>query len=161
MKTANEIVWSGIGQATVQVTPLHMCMISACVANRGVMQEPILVRKITTSTGSVTRTGSSRVYRTVLDPFTADIVADYMEYAVKNGTARQAAVNGCTVCGKTGTAQVASDGSRNDNAWFTGFIRDAEHPYAIAVVIEEGGAGSNLASRLASKVLTQAVKTVG
>ena len=99
----------------------------------------------------------------------ADVLADKLSgvWKAKGSVVRPsvrevlAAVSGLTVCGKTGTAQVADDGSRDDNAWFTGFIRDAEHPYAIAVVIEEGGAGSNLASRLASRALAQAVKVIG
>ena len=161
MKTDNALVWSGIGQGTVQVTPMHMCMISAAVANGGVMQEPILVRRIESSTGGVTYTGVSRAYRTVMKKDVADTVASYMYNAVANGTARNAAIKGYSVCGKTGTAQVTDDNSRNDSSWFTGFVYDDAHPYAIAVVIEEGGAGSNLASRLASKVLAQAIKVIG
>ena len=44
---------------------------------------------------------------------------------------------------------------------YTGFVLDDAHPYAISVVIEEGGAGSDLASKLASVALELAIDRLG
>ena len=60
------------------------------------------------------------------------------------------------ICAKSGTAQ--SDGSTRDNAWFTGFLDDDNHPLAFIVLGEEGGAGASVAGPVANKVLQQAVK---
>ena len=65
---------------------------------------------------------------------------------LKSGTAKRAAIKGLSVCGKTGSAEVSDDKSVETNAWFTGFIYDEAHPYAIAVVIEKAGSGGALAT---------------
>ena len=161
MKNMSSLVWSGIGQAEVLVTPLHMAMISGSVANNGLMMKPMLVRKITNSLGAVTRTGTPVTYREVLSPSAASKISEYMYEAVKSGTASRAAINGYTVCGKTGSAEISDDKSVETNAWFTGFIYDQSHPYAISVVIEGGGAGSRLPSELAGKALKKAIELVG
>jgi len=44
------------------------------------------------------------------------------------------------------------------HAWFTGFIDDAEHPYAICVVIENGGGGGAVAAPVAASVLEKAIE---
>lgn len=157
----NELVWAGIGQGEVLVTPLHMAMISGAVANGGEMMQPYLVKKITTSLGQTTKTGSSCVYRRVMSESTANIIAEYMYETVKGGTASKAAISGYIVCGKTGSAETSDNKEKATNAWYTGFIYDESHPYAIAVVIEEGGAGGNMAAELASKALKKTIEYVG
>ena len=157
----NGLVWAGIGQGEVLVTPLHMAMISGAVANDGVMMQPYLVEKIETSLGQLSRRGESKVYRRVMQSETAYTVAEYMYQTVKTGTAGKAAVKGLTICGKTGSAETSDDKSVETNAWYTGFIYDDNHPYAISVVIEQGGAGGNLAANLAADAMELAVKRVG
>ena len=157
----NGLVWAGIGQGEVLVTPLHMAMISGSVANGGVMMKPWLIQRVANSQGATTATGAPSEYRRVLSANAADTIANYMEETVRSGTASRAAVGGYTVCGKTGSAQVSDDKTVETNAWFTGFIRDEAHPYAIAVVIEGGGAGARMPSELAAKALEKTVECVG
>ncbi len=58
------------------------------------------------------------------------------------------------MCAKTGTAEV-DDG--DPHAWFTGFLDNAEHPYAFVVVVEHGGTGLAVAGSVANTVLQAAV----
>ena len=97
----------------------------------------------------------------MLDPQTAGIIADFMYQTVEDGTAARAAIKGYRVCGKTGSAEVSDNKAVETNAWFTGFIQDDAHPYAIAVVIEGGGAGARMPSELAARALKKAVEYVG
>ncbi len=157
----NELVWAGIGQGEVLVTPLHMAMISGAVANGGEMMQPYLVKNITTALGQTTKTGVSAVYRRVMSENTANTIAEYMYETVQSGTAGKAAIRGLTVCGKTGSAETSNNKEKETNAWYTGFIYDDRHPYAVSVVIEEGGAGGNMAAELSSAVLQKAVEYVG
>ena len=157
----SDLVWAGIGQGKVLVTPLHMAMIAGTVANDGVMLRPWLIQSITNSLGGVTAAGRPQAYRQVLTPSQAALIADYMYETVESGTATRARIDGYTVCGKTGSAQISDDKDVATNAWFTGFIRDDAHPYAIAVVIEGGGAGGRMPSELAAKALRKAVELVG
>lgn len=160
VRNMNGLVWAGIGQGEVLVTPLHMAMISGAVANGGTMMQPYLVQKITTSLDQVTKKGTSKAYRQVMNGDTAALIAKYMYETVKSGTAGKAAIKGYTVCGKTGSAETSDDKSKATNAWYTGFVYDDAHPYAVSVVIEEGGAGGNLAAELAADALKYAIENV-
>ena len=85
-----------------------------------------------------------------------------MYETVRGGTGRSAAISGYTdgyVCGKTGSAEWTNDKTKDTNAWYTGFLYgDQAHPYAIAVVVEEGGYGGSAAAPLASKILKKAIQ---
>ena len=161
VNSMNGLVWAGIGQGEVLVTPLHMAMIAGTVANGGAMMKPLLIQRVTNTQGATTAVARSEVYRQVLDGQTAGIIADFMRQTVESGTATRAAIKGLRVCGKTGSAEVSDNKEVETNAWFTGFIYDDEHPYAIAVVIEGGGAGARMPSELAAKALKKAVELVG
>lgn len=160
-KNMSDLVWAGIGQSEVLVTPLHMTMITGAVANGGVMMKPTLVKRIVNSLGATTYTGQPTVYREVMSASAASKIAEYMYETVKSGTATRAAIDGYSVCGKTGSAEISNDKSVETNAWFTGFIYDQAHPYAISVVIEGGGAGARMPSELASKALSKTIELVG
>ena len=154
----SDLVWAGIGQSTITVSPLHMCMIAGSVANGGIMMEPRLVKEVRTNLGIVTRTLSPAVFRRVMQPKIAEKLASYMYEAVQRGTATRAAIPGYTVCGKTGSAETSDDKRKATNAWYVGFVYDDENPYAIAIVIEEGGAGGSIAAPLAAKILKKAIE---
>ena len=157
----SDLVWSGIGQGTVLVTPMHMAMITSAVANDGVMMQPWLVERIATESGTVTKSGSAQAWKQVMSAQTAQIIQQYMYTTVESGTATRAQISGVRVCGKTGSAETSDDKTVETNSWYTGYIDDGAHPYAIAVVIEQGGAGSRLASELASDALAAAIQMVG
>ena len=97
----------------------------------------------------------------MLSDSAASKIAEYMYEAVQSGTATRAQIQNYTVCGKTGSAEISDDKSVETNAWFTGFIYDDAHPYAIAVVIEGGGAGARMPSELAARALKAAIQYVG
>ena len=157
----NGLVWAGIGQGEVLVTPLHMAMISGAIANGGMMMKPRLIERVTSSLGAATAAGTPEAFRTVVTPQVAGTIAEYMYETVQNGTATRAAIKGYTVGGKTGSAEVSDNKEVETNAWFTGFVYDEAHPYAISVVIEGGGAGARMPSELAAKSLKKAIEYVG
>ncbi len=154
----SDLVWAGIGQGKVLVTPMHMAMITSAIANGGAMLKPTLVQKITNANGTVVQGAHSPTYRQVMSESTAKIISNYMYSAVESGTAKRAAISGYEVCGKTGSAETSDDKTVETNSWYTGFIRDSRYPYTITVVIEQGGAGSRLASELASDALSYAIQ---
>lgn len=157
----SDLIWSGVGQGTVLVTPLHMALIAASVANKGTMMKPMLILGTSDREGNMLSSPAPTEYRRVLTEEDADLIADYMRSAVKSGTASRAAIKGHTVCGKTGSAEVSNDKSVETNAWFTGFIREDDCPYAVAVVLENAGAGGSKAAPVAQKALEKAVELLG
>ncbi len=158
MENDADLVWSGVGQSTVLVTPLHMAMITGAIANDGIMMEPMLVRRVYNTNGTVHEEYYPTQYRRVLSPEAAGEIASYMYAAVENGTASRAKISGYTVCGKTGSAEISNDKTVETNAWYVGFVYDEAHPYAIAVVIEGAGAGGSQAAPIASKALEKAIE---
>ena len=145
-----DLAWTGAGQNQLALTPLHMCMIAAAVANDGVMMEPRLLLRAVSPAGVQRAAFEPAAYRTALPADVAVTVRDYMRQVVTNGTGRAAAVSGLTVCAKTGTAEI--DTQENDNAWFVGFIDDDDLPFAVCVVVQEGGTGGSAAAPVAQKI---------
>ena len=156
-----ELAWTGVGQGKLTAVPLHLCMIAGSVANGGWMVEPQLKLSVQDSAGGVRNSLNTKNYLQTMQPETAQVIQSYMLDTVTEGTASRAAVEGHSIAGKTGTAQVNSSGGKYDpHSWFVGYCAEAEHPYAIAVVVENGGSGGKAAAELAGKVLQKAIEIV-
>lgn len=153
-----ELAWSGVGQGRVLATPLHMAMIAGAIANDGVMMEPRLVSSIVGDSGIPQVLAGASAYRRIVSSGTAAVMREYMEGVVQSGTGKRAQVDGYTIAGKTGTAEVSSSGAAKPHAWFVGYCADAAHPLALAIVVENGGHGGDVAAPLAAKVLGRAIK---
>ena len=147
-----EIAWSGAGQSKVVATPLHLCMIAGAIANDGVMMEPRLLSRVESPTGIVRMRNTPKVYRTVCSAQTAQTIDGYMKDVVKSGTGTRAKVNGLTIAGKTGSAESSLDGMDVTHAWFAGYIDDDRYPYAVSVLVENGGTGGSVAAPAAQKI---------
>jgi len=94
----------------------------------------------------------------VMDSETAARLEKEMIRVVKSGTGTRAALgNGYVVAGKTGSAEASNDKSIESHAWFVGYITNDNAPYAISVVVENGGSGGGVAAPLARKTLQKAI----
>ena len=60
------LAWSGVGQYKDIMTPMQMCMLTAAVANDGVMMQPRLLYKVVTRNDYVRSTPGNKVYKTIL-----------------------------------------------------------------------------------------------
>ncbi len=146
---------SGIGERDVRVTPLHMAMVAAAVANDGVAVSPFSVRRIFDADGdTVEEQEISELGRAMMSE-TAQTLTQLMERVVTEGTGRRAAVPGVRVAGKTGTATGQGDFS---NPWFIGFAPVDNPTIALAVFIEgspasgESASGGSLAAPIAAEL---------
>jgi penicillin-binding protein 2 len=155
-QTAN----TSIGQGYVLTTPLQMAMIAATVANGGISYQPSLVYQIQESDGmAVRRPEKIRGDLTKANKLSSDqveIVRKGMWRVVNDsGTGTRAKVPGVTVAGKTGTAQAWTEGKKDDNAWFIAFA-PYEHPkLALAVLVQGGKAGGEVAAPIAAKIIEE------
>jgi len=147
---------TGFGQGQVTATPLQIAMVSAGLANDGVVMNPRLVDAVIGNDLSVIREYENTEYDRALDADVADAVTAAMVASVANGAAPSARIDGVDVAGKTGTAE---NGDGPYTLWFTGFA-PAENPQvAVAVVVEDGGgmgktgSGDSLAAPIAKKVI--------
>ena len=148
---------TGFGQGQVTATPLQMAMVSAGIANEGVVMNPRMVDQVIGADLSVEQTFENTEFGRALE---ADIAAELVAMMVANvndGAASGATIDGVDVGGKTGTAENGSD--QPYTLWFTGFA-PAENPeVAVAVVVEDGGgqgqsgSGNTIAAPIAKKVM--------
>ncbi|UNX54994.1 penicillin-binding protein 2 [Georgenia sp. TF02-10] len=145
-----QLAMSGIGEASVRVTPLQMAMVAAAVANDGAQMRPYLVaRELTADLEEVTATQPRELRRSV-SPETADQLTQMMLDVVENGTGRPAQIDGVAVAGKTGTAE---NQDAAPHSWFTGFAPAEDPQVAVAVLIENGGDGGTNAGPVARAVM--------
>lgn len=151
-RTDLEIAWSGDGQSQVSATPLHMCMVAAAVANDGVMMEPRLLSRVESPSGVVRLRYSQKVYGQAMSAETAQKLDGYMKDVVKNGTGTKAQVDGLSIAGKTGSAESSNNGQAVTHAWFVGYLDSETAPYAVCVMVEEGGSGGSVAAPIAGEI---------
>lgn len=116
--TDDQLALSSIGQFDTTATPLQMAMVASAVANGGDLMRPYLVDRTTTRGGTTVHQNGSRTYHRAMNPRTAMQLRDMMVDVVENGTGSNAAIDGVTVGGKTGTAQHGIDNSGRPYAWF-------------------------------------------
>ncbi|HMA93462.1 MAG TPA: penicillin-binding protein, partial [Polyangiaceae bacterium] len=164
-----ETAAASFGQG-ISVTALQLAMGVSAIANGGELMEPILVRKVTTSTGQAVRSVASRVRRRVVSRPVAMQVAEMMIGVTEGqGTGVEAAVEGFEVAGKTATAQKTdpATGRYSENkfvASFVGFVPARNPAVAIAVVVDEpmvDHAGGNVAAPIFRRVAKMALEYKG
>ncbi|MFJ8666027.1 peptidoglycan D,D-transpeptidase FtsI family protein [Streptomyces sp. NPDC093600] len=157
---------TGIGQFDVTATPLQMAMVSAAIANDGLMASPHMVSQVVDSDGDTLESAKDGDTRRVVSSSTAEQLRSAMVTVVEEGTGTNAALDGAEVGGKTGTAQHGENNSKTPYAWFTSYAKDPDtgKEVAVAVMIEDSGAarsevsGNGLAAPVARKMMKAALQ---
>lgn len=152
-----QLMLSSFGQFDVRVTPLQVAMMSAGVANDGVLMTPNLVDQIIAPNLRVVQSYEPTIYSRPLSPSVADEMVRMMVRNVSQGVASAAAIPGVSVAGKTGTAETGIGDGRS--FWFTGFAPADNPELAIAVVIE-GSSTEGTANTVASPVAKTVMEAV-
>jgi penicillin-binding protein 2 len=147
---AGETISVAIGQGALTVTPLQLARAYTWLVNGGVWHQPHLVK--------------GGKYQDHSWPLSLDNVQKVIDgtYGVVNegGTGVRAKIPGLNVCGKTGTAQLASNQflkgktskSLKDNAWFVGFA-PREAPEIVVVALYDHGEHGQFAAPIVRDVL--------
>jgi peptidoglycan glycosyltransferase len=133
---------SGFGQGSVTASPLQMAMVTAGIANKGVVMKPYLwdTKQSPNSLETVEQRSSSQLSQATSST-TASEVTKMMVATVNDGTAGPAAIPGVQVAGKTGTAQSGlTDKATGQEvppyAWFVGFAPANAPKVAVAGMIQ-------------------------
>ena len=96
---------SGSFGQTFKVTPLQLVTAIASVVNGGNLMEPYLVSQITDAQGNTVLKQEPTVRRRVISQETSRTMCQLLEGVVTEGTAKNAAVSGFSIGGKTGTSE--------------------------------------------------------
>ena len=154
-----------IAQGNTLITPLQVADFVAAVGNGGTLYTPQVIDQIVPVEGEPTYVFTPTVRGTLpISPENLSIVQEAMVSVVMNprGTAYRTSAyginsfvtnTGIPVAGKTGTAE---SGYADPHAWFAGYTfagRENRPDIAIAVLVENGGEGSEVSAPIFRRVL--------
>jgi peptidoglycan glycosyltransferase len=147
-----ELANAAYGQGEVLVTPLQMALVAASIANNGTLMRPSLVDSLTSSSGAVTQV-QPQPWNQVCSFETAQIIRSAMQQAVEGefAVAAAAKIPGVPTAGKSGTAQVGPNVA--PHSWFIGYAPADAPRIAVAVIVENGGLGSQRAVPMGGRLM--------
>ncbi len=156
-----------IGEGDVTVTPLQLALAYSALANGGTLYQPQVVRAVETSDSAVVQEFPPRIRRQIaLLPDSLRLVTTALYDVVNDptGTAFPARDPSLDVAGKTGTAQTGYVAKKEDDAkmawflsqnhaWFASFAPAQSPEIAVAVLVEHGGSGPEVAVPVAMQIV--------
>lgn len=148
------MVRTAFGQGETLMTPIHMNMITAAVANKGVVMKPYLISGVVNSNMNVVKSFDAAEYKKVMSEEEADIIAEMMRSVVTYGTAKRMNRKEYTIAGKTGSAEF-SDSSTSTHSWFTGYAPYDDPEICVTIILEDAGAGNLYATPMALKIFDE------
>lgn len=151
----NLLAASTFGQGEVLVTPFHMALIAAGIANHGVIMTPHLVERVLDPAQTVVFKQKPQPWLTALSKEEADKITSAMVTAVTDGTAAPGALPDVQVAAKTGSAEPG--GNVSTHAWYIAFAPAEAPQIAIAVIVEHGGTGGGVAAPIARQIIQEAL----
>lgn len=146
-----ERLHTAIGQGKTLITPLHMALITAAIANDGVLMKPVLVDKIINDSNQVIRETKPTRYKRLISEKEAAFLQEYLEAVVSSGTASKLSGLPYTVAGKTGSAEFGAIKGES-HSWFTGYSGFGNHKLVVTVIVEGAGSGSDYAVPMAKRI---------
>lgn len=168
--TTGETPSIAIGQGYVQMTPMQIANLYATLGNEGEIWRPYLVKRIINHFGETLMVKDPQLIKRVTkisrDSFR--IVNEGLKAVVMDpeGTGKNAAVEGYTVAGKTGSVQVVSLNKNTnkgeavsmhwrEHALFAAFSPVENPEIAVAVISEHDkiGGGGRAAAPIAGKII--------
>jgi cell division protein FtsI (penicillin-binding protein 3) len=140
-----------IGQG-LAVTPIQMVAGYTAIANGGILKRPQLIKRV----------GEEEIHepkgRRVIKANVAAEVREMLEGVLApGGTASEVSVPGYTLAGKTGTAQVAENGTYSETKYIASFIgfAPAKNPQLLAAVIVDEPQGEIYGGSVAAPAFGQ------
>jgi penicillin-binding protein 2 len=148
-----DIINLGVGQGVISMSPLHVTLGIAEIANGGYWVQPHIVKSIKNVDGTIIETNPQKRKIDWIKKEHLDVVRSGMLRMVQEGGGRHfAKLDSFLVAGKTGTAQ---NPHGNDHGWFVGFAPFENPQIVVAVIYENGGYGSPSASPIAGLLMEQ------
>ena len=149
-----QLGWAGVGQASDLANPCAIMVYMGAIAAGGRAAVPRLILKTEAPLGLPSLPALTHRTKTLVSSDTAGTLAEMMANNVLETYGASRFPN-MDICAKSGTAEVG--GGKAPHAWFAGFLRNADAPYAFVVLVENGGSGSDTAGTVAARVLDAVV----
>ena len=130
---------TGYGQGELIISPLQMACIFSSLANNGDVMTPRLVRATRRMEGTdyaVVDEYSESIWKeNIISDHALSTIVPMLRRVVEEGSGRKIHINGLTICGKTGTAEIGSDKTR-EIAWMIAFVENADYNRLVCVTLE-------------------------
>ena len=155
----------GFGQS-IAVTPLQLACAAAAAVNGGYYYAPRLVKSISSEDGAVYLESGKRLLCRTVSEETSKLLSSMLEGVVKEGSGKQAYVEGLRVAGKTGTAQKYENGHIAAGKYVSSFVGyfPADDPrYLVLVIVDEPQGsyyGSTVAAPCAGEIFRGIAETI-
>jgi peptidoglycan glycosyltransferase len=144
------IMQTAIGQGNTLVSPLHMALITCSIANHGVLMQPYLIDQVVNDEGQSVSKTKPEAYRRLMSNNEANLLDKLMTGVVESGTATALSGRSYSVAGKTGSAEYDESGA--SHSWFVGYCSKDDPDLVVAVIVENGGTGSQAAVPIAGEI---------
>lgn len=151
----NLLAASTFGQGEVLVSPFHMALVTAGIANQGVIMAPHIVDQVMDDQQNVLYKTRPESWITALSNEEASKIKSAMIAAVNDGTAAPGGILGIQVAAKTGSAEPG--GNDKTHAWYIAFAPAEAPQIAVAVMVEHGGTGGGAAAPIARAMIETAL----
>ncbi len=153
---ATYTISNAIGQGQILTTPIQLANMTAAIANRGFFYTPHILKKVEGT--PISNPKYTQKHLTTVDEKHYKPIVEGMHDVFKTGTAKHVQLKTIEMCGKTGTAENFKriDGKKiqfEDHSIFVAFAPKTNPQIALAVYIENGGFGSNIAAPIASLMI--------
>lgn len=148
---ASKLIQTAIGQGETLITPIHLNMITAAIANDGILMEPYLIDAVKSAAGNVVKTVKPVTYGSLMSNEEAGVLRGLLENVVENGTASRLKGQKYSAAGKTGSAEYG-DVKGESHAWFTGYAPAEDPQICVTIIIEGAGAGGDYAVPVAKRI---------
>lgn len=123
----------------IAVTPIQMINAIGALANRGKMMRPYIIEEFKTLDGKTQKANPQEVGQ-IVSPETAEKIVSMLVDVVKKGYDKKAGVEGYSVAGKTGTAQIPGEnGGYSDDVIhsFVGFAPAYDPEFIVLIKIDK------------------------
>lgn len=147
---------AAIGQGFNLATPIQMAVVTSIAANGGHRYRPYLVSKMVSPNGQVLQTFEPEELGTVpMSPSTLNAIRTGLRDVVTPSGTAGYIFEGFPVpiAGKTSTAE---NPHGDDHGWFVAYGPYDNPTIAVAVIVEQGGFGSDSAAPIARKIMEAA-----
>ena len=155
--SAGDIANISIGQGEIMATPLQVADMTATIANGGIRNRVNIADSVVDDNGKKVRDLKIAEGRRVIAKDTAEAVKSLMEEVTETGTGKKAALKDYGgAAGKTGSAETGEENVIH--AWFAGYFPRRNPKYSIAVFVEGGRSGGDVAAPVFAEIAEEIMK---
>lgn len=145
-----EILQTSIGQGNTQMTPMLGAMMTAAIANGGMLMKPYLIDHVENAAGEEVKKFLPSSFGSLMSAAESKELAGLLRGVVASGTGSAVRTDAYAVAGKTGSAEFET--GKESHAWFTGYAPADNPQIVVTVLVEESGSGGQIAAPVARSI---------